>query len=74
MEEKETKADDGKIRRKPNLTKLLMLFMILCILCSLICNIMLYRRIIALKEQIKRLNITRVTTEQLIQEVGYEFI
>lgn len=59
-------------KHRPGMMKILMIFMILCILCSFILNILLYYRLNELKQRLKELQTSSVTIEQM--EVSYEFI
>lgn len=70
-EEKEQQLTE-KNKHKPGMMKILMVFMILCILCSFILNILLYCRLSELKHKLQELQTGSVTTEQM--EVRYEFI
>lgn len=70
-EEKEQQLTE-KNKHKPGMMKILMVFMILCILCSFILNILLYCRLSELKRKLQELQTGSVTTEQM--EVRYEFI
>lgn len=70
-EEKEQRLTE-KNKHKPGMMKILMVFMILCILCSFILNILLYCRLRELKHKLQELQTSSVTIEQM--EVRYEFI
>lgn len=70
-EEKEQQITE-KNKHKPGIMKILMVFMILCILCSFILNILLYHRLNELKLRLQELQTSSVTIEQM--EVRYEFI
>ena len=61
-------------KKKLNVVKVLVTFMLLCVLCSIILNVFLYKRISALKKQIKQLNHTLAVTEYYMQEADYEFV
>jgi cell division protein FtsB len=71
---KKVAQSQGK-RHRVSVIKILIAFMLLCIVCSLLLNILLYRRIAALNRQIKKLeSSSTITTEEVSQEVCYEFI
>ena len=70
-EEKEQELTE-KNKHKTSMMKILMVFMILCILCSFILNILLYYRLSELKRRLQELQTGSVTIEQM--EVRYEFI
>ena len=50
------KADNKRVFKKPNPLKLVLVFVIVCIICSFICNILLYRRITKLQKEIDSLS------------------
>ncbi len=52
--------------KKPSAMKLALIFVIFCILCSFICNILLYKRIVKLQKEIDALTYVDHTTERIV--------
>lgn len=72
---KNSNDKESQNKKKPRVMRLVLLFMLLCILCSFLLNLLLFTRLSALKKKLKSLETSsRACTEQIIQEVGYEFI
>lgn len=53
-----------KMRMKPSIMKMLLVFMMLCIVCSFVLNILLYRRICSLKKKIDVITADSIITGQ----------
>ena len=51
------KADKKRGFKRPNPLKLVLIFVIICIICSFVCNILLYRRIVKLQKEIDSLSL-----------------
>ena len=72
---KNSNNKESQNKKKPSVMRLVLLFMLLCIICSFLLNLLLFTRLSALKKKLKSLETSgRACTEQIIQEVGYEFI
>ena len=60
-------TDNKRVKfKKPSAMKLALIFVIFCILCSFICNILLYRRIVKLQKEIDALSYVDHTIETII--------
>ena len=72
---KNSNDKESQNKKKPRVMRLVLLFMLLCILCSFLLNLLLFTRLSALKKKLKSLETSGIAcTEQIIEEVGYEFI
>ena len=72
---KNSNDKESQNKKKPRVMRLVLLCMLRCILCSFLLNLLLFTRLSALKKKLKSLETSGIAcTEQIIQEVGYEFI
>ena len=60
------KADNKHNLKKLNPLKLVLIFVIICVVCSFVCNILLYRRILRLQSEIDSLTVNSHNIELVI--------